>query len=189
MNKWHWLAYTDWTFLESLCRVVDGVTASALLHGRVSDASSHRVAHMSLFTMSLEQTEDLKAFERRLTEVIGYLRPSAVRWRFILVLISVCTATGAWQWLSDEHTKQVSFTQSLWNHPFFAVSCLLFILLFLLGIHKRVIAPSIISARCRAVLADYNMSCDDNGRLILKPRPTVNWTKLDTAHCGVFRYH
>lgn len=150
------------------------MTSPVLLHGRVLDASSNREDHMSLFTMSLEQTEDLKAFERRLTEVISHLRPSAVRWRFILVFISVCTATGAWQWLSDDHTKQVSFTQSLWNHPFFAISCLLFIFLFLLGIHKRVVAPSIISARCRAVLADYNMSCDDNGRLILKPRPTVS---------------
>jgi len=152
---------------------VIGVTR-ALFYGRVIDASLLQVAHMSLFTMSLEQTEDLKAFERRLTEVISYLRPSTARWRVVLVLISVCTASGAWQWLSDEHTKQVSFTQSLMNHPFFTISCLIFILLFLLGIHKRVVAPSIVSARCRAVLADYNMSCDDNGRLILKPRPTVN---------------
>ncbi|KOB69771.1 Uncharacterized protein OBRU01_16355, partial [Operophtera brumata] len=33
--------------------------------------------------MSLEQTacDDLKAFERRLTEVIGCLQPATMRWR------------------------------------------------------------------------------------------------------------
>ena len=36
-----------------------GVTR-ALSYGRVIDASLLQVAHMSLFTMSLEQTEDLK---------------------------------------------------------------------------------------------------------------------------------
>ncbi len=31
---------------------------------------------------------------------------------------------------------------SLWNHPFFTISCILLLLLFISGIHKRVIAPS-----------------------------------------------
>ena len=44
-------------------------------------------------------------------------------------------------------------------------------LLFLAGIHKRVVAPSIITERTRLVLADFNMSCDETGTLILKPRP------------------
>jgi len=35
-----------------------------------------------------------------------------------------------------------------------------------------VIAPSIIASRTRAVLKDFNMSCDDTGKLILMPRPT-----------------
>jgi len=34
----------------------------------------------------------------------------------------VCTAVGAWHWLTDPHTSAVSFTQSLWNHPFFAIA-------------------------------------------------------------------
>ena len=37
---------------------------------------------------------------------------------------------------------QVSFTQSLWNHPFFTLSCVMLVFLFLCGIHKRVVAPS-----------------------------------------------
>lgn len=122
---------------------------------------------------SLEQAEDLKAFERRLTEYISCLQPATGRWRMLLIVVSVCTATGAWNWLIDPETQKVSFFTSLWNHPFFTISCITLIGLFFAGIHKRVVAPSIIAARCRTVLAEYNMSCDDTGKLILKPRPHV----------------
>ncbi|KAE8297354.1 HEAT repeat-containing protein 3 [Larimichthys crocea] len=108
-------------------------------------------------------TEDLKAFERRLTEYVSCLQPATGRWRMILIVVSVCTATGAWNWLIDPDTQKVSFFSSLWNHPFFTISCVTLIALFFAGIHKRVVAPSIIAARCRTVLAEYNMSCDDYG--------------------------
>uniref|UniRef100_UPI00358EB099 nuclear envelope phosphatase-regulatory subunit 1 n=1 Tax=Myxine glutinosa TaxID=7769 RepID=UPI00358EB099 len=120
---------------------------------------------------SLEQAEDLKAFERRLTEIISGIQPATGRWRMVLIVVSVCTATGAWTWITDPETQQVAFFVSLWNHTFFTVSCIVLIGLFLAGIHKRVVAPSIIAERCRTVLAEYNMSCDDTGKLILKPRP------------------
>ncbi|XP_075394088.1 nuclear envelope phosphatase-regulatory subunit 1 isoform X1 [Tenrec ecaudatus] len=110
---------------------------------------------------SLEQAEDLKAFERRLTEYIHCLQPATGRWRMLLIVVSVCTATGAWNWLIDPETQKVSFFTSLWNHPFFTISCITLIGLFFAGIHKRVVAPSIIAARCRTILAEYNMSCDD----------------------------
>ncbi|XP_006777108.2 PREDICTED: nuclear envelope phosphatase-regulatory subunit 1 [Myotis davidii] len=116
---------------------------------------------------------DLKAFERRLTEYIHCLQPATGRWRMLLIVVSVCTATGAWNWLIDPETQKVSFLTSLWNHPFFTISCITLIGLFFAGIHKRVVAPSIIAARCRTILAEYNMSCDDTGKLILKPRPHV----------------
>lgn len=45
------------------------------------------------------------------------------------------------------------------------------VFLFMMGVHRKVIAPSIITARMRFVLSDFNMSCDDTGKLILKPRP------------------
>ncbi|XP_037103291.1 nuclear envelope phosphatase-regulatory subunit 1 isoform X1 [Syngnathus acus] len=149
---------------------------------------------------SLEQAEDLKAFERRLTEYVSCLQPATGRWRMILIVVSVCTATGAWNWLIDPDTQKVSFFSSLWNHPFFTISCITLIALFFAGIHKRVVAPSMypykpspfvcfslgwlshssltlfihsIAARCRTVLAEYNMSCDDTGKLILKPRPNI----------------
>ncbi|EFA01129.2 nuclear envelope phosphatase-regulatory subunit 1-like isoform X2 [Tribolium madens] len=128
--------------------------------------------------MSLEQTacediiSDLKAFERRLTEVIACLHPSTIRWRIVLIVVSICIATGAGQWLMDPETRIVPLSQSLTNHPFFIVSTIMFLIILCLGVHKRVIAASIITSRTREVLNDFNMSCDDSGKLILRPRPT-----------------
>ena len=53
--------------------------------------------------MSLEQVacEDLKAFERRLTEVILHSKPAAFRWRLVLAVVSVSVAVGAVYWLED----------------------------------------------------------------------------------------
>ncbi|KAG7482705.1 nuclear envelope phosphatase-regulatory subunit 1 [Solea senegalensis] len=117
---------------------------------------------------SVEQAEDLMAFERRLTESISCLQPAANRWRMILLVVSVLLAAGAWSWLNDPNTQKVSFYLSLWNHPFFTIVCITFIALFFAGIHRRVVAPSIIADRCRTVLTEYNMSCEDTGKLILK---------------------
>ncbi|VDH97253.1 Hypothetical predicted protein [Mytilus galloprovincialis] len=92
--------------------------------------------------MSAEQTEDLKAFERRLTEVIDKVQPTARLWRMVLIVISVCTAAGAGTWLLDPYTTKVYLSTSLWNHPCFTISCIVLLMLFLCGIHKRVVAPS-----------------------------------------------
>ncbi|XP_018399934.1 PREDICTED: nuclear envelope phosphatase-regulatory subunit 1 isoform X2 [Cyphomyrmex costatus] len=111
-----------------------------------------RILILLLKVMSLDQTvcEDLKAFERRLTEVIASLQPATTRWR-------------------NPNTSAVSFTQSLYNHPFFTMASVILVILFMMGVHRRVIAPSIITQRARSVLGDFNMSCDDTGKLILKP--------------------
>ncbi|KAB0350330.1 hypothetical protein FD755_005912, partial [Muntiacus reevesi] len=78
----------------------------------------------------------------------------------------ICNGSSIWnEW--REYYYIVSFFTSLWNHPFFTISCITLIGLFFAGIHKRVVAPSIIAARCRTVLAEYNMSCDD----LLNPKP------------------
>ncbi|XP_018023854.1 nuclear envelope phosphatase-regulatory subunit 1 [Hyalella azteca] len=123
--------------------------------------------------MSLEQTacEDLKAFERRLTEVIAHLKPATVRWRLLLLIASSATCWGAWLWLADPLTTQLPFLHSLLNHYFFTIATLFLVLLFMSGVHRKVMAPSIIASRTRAALRDFNMSCDDTGKLILKPRP------------------
>ncbi|OXB57205.1 hypothetical protein ASZ78_000939 [Callipepla squamata] len=59
--------------------------------------------------------------------------------------------------------NKVSFFTSLWNHPFFTISCITLIGLFFAGIHKRVVAPS---------MYPLIMSFQ-TGKLILKPRPHV----------------
>lgn len=125
--------------------------------------------------MSLEQVacEDLKAFERRLTEIVSSSQPAALRWRIVLLLVSICVAIGACSWLGDPVTAEVSFFHSLTIHPFFSLSTLLFVVLFLFGIHRRVVAPSIFVSRAREVLYDFAMDCDDTGKLILKPRPAT----------------
>uniref|UniRef100_A0A803YSW6 Nuclear envelope phosphatase-regulatory subunit 1 n=1 Tax=Meleagris gallopavo TaxID=9103 RepID=A0A803YSW6_MELGA len=102
----------------------------------------------------------------------------------ILIVVSVCTATGAWNWLIDPETQKVSFFTSLWNHPFFTISCITLIGLFFAGIHKRVVAPSIIAARCRTVLAEYNMSCDD---LSSSGRCFWNWLRDLQKDCLCWR--
>ena len=124
---------------------------------------------------SLEQVacEDLKAFERRLTEVISHTKPGAFRWRLILAVVSICAAVGALYWINDPATAQVSFLTSLWLHPLFSVSSLAMVILFLMGVHRRVVQTSIVLSRIREVLFDFSMDCDDTGKLILKPRPAT----------------
>lgn len=117
--------------------------------------------------------DDLKAFERRLTEIIASSHPTAIRWRIVLVVVSIFVAIGAFYWLSDPLTAQVSFLASMWLHPFFSTTSITMIILFLAGIHRRVVAPSILVNRTREVLFDFSMDCDDHGRLILKPRPAT----------------
>ena len=69
--------------------------------------------------------------------------------------------------------KGFLFIASLMNHPFFSLSTLFIIVLFLLGAHRRVVAPSIFVQRTREVLYDFAMDCDDTGKLILRPRPAT----------------
>ncbi|ALC43781.1 CG8009 [Drosophila busckii] len=119
--------------------------------------------------------EDLKAFERRLTEVISSYRPSTFRWRVILSALSVCTAISAWYWLRDPRTTVVPLTESLWIHPIFTVATVTLIVLFILGIQKLVIAPQIITSRTRSVLTDFALDLEPHtGKLILKPRQSNN---------------
>ncbi|EDW70197.1 nuclear envelope phosphatase-regulatory subunit 1 homolog [Drosophila novamexicana] len=119
--------------------------------------------------------EDLKAFERRLTEVVSSYRPSTFRWRIILSALSVCTAISAWYWLRDPRTTVVPLTESLWIHPIFTVATVTLIVLFILGIQKLVVAPSIITSRTRTVLTDFALDLEPHtGKLILKPRQCNN---------------
>ncbi|VDP96103.1 unnamed protein product [Echinostoma caproni] len=117
--------------------------------------------------------EDLKAFEWRLREVIQGLHPKARLWRALLSLVSLSCLITAYFWLMDPTTYQVGFLGSLQKHPQFVLTLLTLAILFLMGAHKKVILPNIIAQRSRVVLAEYNMTCDNSGKLILRPKPNL----------------
>jgi hypothetical protein len=120
-----------------------------------------------------QANEDLKAFERRLTEIIACYQPQTKRWRIILLIVTLSTSITAINWLFDPETEKVSFVESLRNHIYFTFNCIVLIVLFMFGIHKRVVAPTIIVSRIKSVLENFNMSCDQRGHLILKRSPTL----------------
>lgn len=118
---------------------------------------------------------DLQMFEQRLDEVLTQLRPRALHWQIILALSFMLTLIGAFHWLTDPETYEVSCLSSFWNHKFFTANCLILIGLFAIGgIHRRIFAPSIITGRVREVIAQFNMSCDERGKLILMPHPSYH---------------
>jgi len=136
------------------------------------------MAAVGAFT-SMDQAEDLKAFERRLVEYISVIGPSSNKWRVVLLITCIVTAWMAWIWALDQRTSQVSFLYSLYNHKLFTMSLTTLITLFLFGAHKRIMVQSIILSRSKQVLQDFNMSCDERGRIILKPRPVQ---QMDSYH-------
>ena len=119
-----------------------------------------------------QTNEDLKAFERRLTEIIACYQSQTKRWRIVLLIVTLSTSITAFNWLFDPETEKISFFESLRNHIYFTLNCIVLILLFMFGIHKRVVAPTIIVSRIKSVLENFNMSCDHNGHLILKRSPS-----------------
>merc|ERR1712130_10376 len=113
---------------------------------------------------------DLRAFEERLKQSIESLNPYAAKWRICLCSISLLTIISAYIWLNDPKTSNSSLLESLGTHPYFLISSLCLALLFFFGVHKRVVAPSILVQRLRYVLADFGLSVTENGSLIVKNR-------------------
>ncbi|XP_047126956.1 nuclear envelope phosphatase-regulatory subunit 1 [Hydra vulgaris] len=128
------------------------------------------MAAVGAFT-SMDQAEDLKAFERRIVELLDSLGPTANKWKFVFISTCFIAIVTAFGWLFDQQITEISFVQSLLNHKLFSLSCFGLLVMLLMGVHKRILIQSIILSRCRTILQDFNMSCDDRGRLILKPRP------------------
>ncbi len=85
---------------------------------------------------------DLKAFERRLMEIVSHQRPATRRWRVILAVSSLMTSASAFYWLNDPMTAHISLVDSLFSHYLFTINCIVLITLFAMGIHKRVVATS-----------------------------------------------
>jgi hypothetical protein len=136
---------------------------------------------------AMDQADDLKAFERRMIEIVSSLQPSIWRWRVILAILIFVTVMTFYAMCTDDTTNETSIS-SLDSYEassflslisaylfrkqiYFSVSFILLISTFLFGIHRKMFASTIIINRFRYILADYNMSCDSDGRLILKPRP------------------
>lgn len=92
--------------------------------------------------MESSACDDLKSFERRLTEVVTCYQPAAKKWRsqfspkcksnltifqnflflVILAVIASATAIGAYYWLKDPDTSIVPFNESLFNHKIFSLA-------------------------------------------------------------------
>ena len=191
--------YTSWTklphliFVDCLCSewrrtliIVDGfifICSNRLLRRRMNPT---------------EQADDLKAFERRMIEIVASLQPSIWRWRIILLILVLITlmtfyilltdfsfssssirlSTTTTTISSDDLPAKQTFVSQIIStifrkDIFFTMSFVLLIFAFLFGIHRKIFASSIIVSRFRYILADYNMSCDSKGHLIIKPRPTT----------------
>ncbi|CAF3314216.1 unnamed protein product [Rotaria socialis] len=145
----------------------------------------------------MDQADDLKAFERRMIEIVSSLQPSIWLWRFILLVLVLVTFITCYALMVDLSFSWPSSPSSITTPPitkelkndksyssiflfnlfrkeiYFTFSFGLLIFTFLFGIHRKMFASSIIIARFRYILADYNMSCDPTGRLVIKPRPAT----------------
>ncbi|GMT27200.1 hypothetical protein PFISCL1PPCAC_18497, partial [Pristionchus fissidentatus] len=155
-------------------RVQKSIIATCSLAGR----SRNRVVEEMSVDDASAACEDLKFFERRLTEVIGHMQPRATKWRIVLLVISLTTLLSSYQWIVDPTLRTVAFhsllnmpfLDSMSNHKVFSIALPSLLFMFaVLGIHRRVFAPSIIAARCREALSAFSLSCDENGKLIVKP--------------------
>lgn len=112
--------------------------------GKLTIPSSSEVSSLRIIFIYIS---DLKAFERRLTEVIASVQPATRRWRsklhsfsshysigvicsdnlafaVSLALVFVCVAVGACYWLQDPDLYKISLFQSLFRHPLFSVSAI-----------------------------------------------------------------
>lgn len=147
----------------------------------------------------MEQADDLKAFERRMLEIVSYsMQRPRWCWRIILIILGLITLATSYGFIKDilfswsmstSSVTELSTKNEINNEKlnlsrvlsnlfrknicfFFSLGSLLFALLF--GMHRKRLESSTIIARFRYILYDYNMSCDLYGRLIIKPRPATH---------------
>ncbi|CAI5438153.1 unnamed protein product [Caenorhabditis angaria] len=117
--------------------------------------------------------EDLKFFEKRLTEVINYMGPTCTRWRISVAIVVVAVVIGVTgtKWMTNTEVETMTLSHFLLTaHLDFTVCIVVAVLLFgVFGVHRRVVAPTIIARRCRDALSPFSLSCDHNGKLIVKP--------------------
>ncbi|TST35109.1 Arylamine N-acetyltransferase, pineal gland isozyme NAT-3 [Bagarius yarrelli] len=92
---------------KSICSLQTPTGFRALIGWTYSEVTFNPEDDTDIYEMR-DVDDNLKAFERRLTEYVSCLQPATGRWRMILIVVSVCTATGAWNWLIDPDTQKVT---------------------------------------------------------------------------------
>ena len=113
---------------------------------------------------------DLRAFERRITKAVQYLEPKSYRWRILLLLSVFFVMVSGYGFITNiQLDTNFSVVSALYENKVFAVALMFLGLLVLTGAHKRANTSAIILARNRQVLLEYNLSCNDKGKLIIKP--------------------
>lgn len=122
----------------------------------------------------MDQADDLKAFERRLIEIVSSIQPVVWRWRLLLAFLLLTTLLTLSTLIWAVPTNILSFASLVYRRDLgFCLAFSLLIIAVLAGAHRKIFARSVILARSRDVLADYNMSCDSRGRLTLKARLAI----------------
>ena len=93
-------------------------------------------------TESSFANEDLKAFERRLAEVISSMRPRTQVFRWMLALNFTIVFFSGINWILDPATFEIPLAQSLYyNHFYFILSSAILVTMIIFGVHRRVVAP------------------------------------------------
>ena len=116
------------------------------------------------------QTEDLRAFERRLIDIQSHFNRTAGYWRLVFTLVSCLMAFFAYFFITDSNLTEYGFFSTLFSHRVLLLMAISFVTMLALGAHKKMFAPQVVAGRSRQALADFSMSCDDEGRLLLHPR-------------------
>eukprot|EP00116_Pleurobrachia_bachei_P014616 sb/3474878/ len=118
-----------------------------------------------------EVQDDLKAFERRITRAVRYLEPKSYRWKFLLIISVLFVLFTGYGFITNlQIDSNFSILAALYENKVFALALIFLALLILTGAHNRADTSAIILSRNRLVLHEYNLSCNEKGKLIIKPK-------------------
>ncbi|XP_016944284.2 nuclear envelope phosphatase-regulatory subunit 1 homolog [Drosophila suzukii] len=129
----------------------------------MGDTSSHG--------MEDTEAEDLRAFERRLVEVVTTEKSNTFRWRLVLGAIFACSAISACHWMRDAKDSESLVFRILSSHSAFALSVATVCLLIMYGFNHAAKQDPAILRNTREMLSPFRLNCDNKGRLISLPSP------------------
>ncbi|CAI8032869.1 Nuclear envelope phosphatase-regulatory subunit 1 [Geodia barretti] len=119
--------------------------------------------------MNREQTEDLKAFEQRVIDCVSHVRRRSIKWRVLVAVVLLWVVVSMWSWWTDG-SEHDNYLDMFYSNKSLCLSITVFFFVYILGFFDRQNAANIITNRCRSVLHDFNMSCNDQGKLIILKR-------------------